>query len=148
MKIAVTHENGQIFGHFGHTPEFKVYEVKDGEILSACIVATGESGHGALAGLLDTVGAELLICGGIGGGARMALAAEGIALCAGVSGDCDEAVKAYLEGKLVYSSEASCSHHHEHGEEHACGHHHEHGEEHACGHHHEHGEGHTCHCHD
>ena len=135
MKIAVTHENGSVFGHFGHTAEFKVYEVKDGKILASEIIPTGESGHGALAGLLDTIGAEVLICGGIGGGARMALAAEGIALCAGVSGSCDAAVEAYLSGNLVYSSDANCSHHHEHGEEH------------SCGHHHEHGDGHTCHCH-
>ena len=130
MKIAVTHENGRVFGHFGHTAEFKVYLVEDGKILSSEVIMTGESGHGALAGLLDTVGAELLICGGIGGGARMALAAEGIALCAGVSGDCDEAVEAYLAGKLAFSAEATCDHHH-----------HEHGEN--CGHHH----GHDCHCH-
>ena len=134
MKIAVTHENGQIFGHFGHTAEFKVYEVEDKKILSSKVIPTGECGHGALASLLDTVGAELLICGGIGGGARMALASEGIALCAGVSGDCDAAVEAYLSGKLAFSAEATCDHHH-----------HEHGE--GCGHHHEHGKGHTCHCH-
>ena len=33
MKIAVTHENGQIFQHFGHTEEFKVYEVAEGKIV-------------------------------------------------------------------------------------------------------------------
>ena len=31
MKIAVTYENGQIFQHFGHTEQFKVYEVEDGK---------------------------------------------------------------------------------------------------------------------
>ena len=24
MKLAVTYENGQIFGHFGHTEQFKI----------------------------------------------------------------------------------------------------------------------------
>ena len=73
MKIAVTHENGQIFQHFGHTAEFKVYEVEGGKIVFSKVMDTNGHGHGALAGLLGTIGAEILICGGIGGGAQMAL---------------------------------------------------------------------------
>ena len=33
MKLAVTYENGQIFQHFGHTAQFKIYEVSDGKIV-------------------------------------------------------------------------------------------------------------------
>ena len=75
MKIAVTYENGQIFQHFGHTEQFKVYEVDGGKILSSEVIDTNGQGHGALAGLLTVIGADILICGGIGGGAQMALAA-------------------------------------------------------------------------
>jgi len=32
MKIAVTYENGQVFQHFGHTEQFKVYDVEDGKL--------------------------------------------------------------------------------------------------------------------
>ena len=46
MKIAVTYENGQIFQHFGHTEQFKLYEVADGKIVHAEIVDTNGSGHG------------------------------------------------------------------------------------------------------
>ena len=35
MKIAVTYENGQVFQHFGHTEEFKVYDTEDKKILSS-----------------------------------------------------------------------------------------------------------------
>ena len=69
MKIAVTYEDGQIFQHFGHTAQFKVYETADGKILSSRIVDTNGSGHGALAGFLAAQGVDTLICGGIGGGA-------------------------------------------------------------------------------
>ena len=31
MKIAVTYENGQIFQHFGHTQQFKIYEAGGGQ---------------------------------------------------------------------------------------------------------------------
>ena len=135
MKIAVTHENGQIFQHFGHTAEFKVYEVEDGKIVSSKVMDTNGQGHGALAGLLDTIGAEILICGGIGGGAQMALAEAGIKLYGGVSGFCDDAVNALLEGTLGFNPNVKCNHHdHEHGEgSHTCG---NHGcGSHNCGHH-------------
>ena len=100
MKIAVTHENGQIFQHFGHTEQFKVYTVENGVITDSVVAPTNGQGHGALASVLMSLGTDVLICGGIGGGAQMALADAGIKLFGGVSGDCDEAVKAFVEGNL------------------------------------------------
>ena len=125
MKIAVTYENGQIFQHFGHTEQFKVYDVEDGKIVSKTIVDTEGQGHGALAGLLTVIGADILICGGIGGGAQMALAEAGIKLYGGVSGSCDAAVEAYLANNLGYNPNVKCDHHdHEHGNgAHSCGNH-------------------------
>ena len=126
MKIAVTYENGQIFQHFGHTAQFKVYTVKDNVITSAEIIDTNGSGHGALAGLLATLGVDALICGGIGGGAQMALAQAGIKLYGGVQGDADEAAECLIDGTLNYNPSVRCNHHDHHGAEHACG-------EHGCG---------------
>ncbi|WP_167956469.1 NifB/NifX family molybdenum-iron cluster-binding protein [Anaerosporobacter faecicola] len=131
MKIAVTYEAGQIFQHFGHTSQFKIYEVEDQEIKSSKIVDTNGSGHGALAGFLANEEVQVLVCGGIGGGAQAALAEQGIQLYGGVTGDADEAVKALLHDALAYNPNVSCNHHdHEHGGEgHTCG-------EHGCGSHH------------
>ena len=89
MKIAVTYENGQVFQHFGHTEQFKIYEAAEGKVVSARVVETGGSGHGALAGFLRGLGVDTLICGGIGGGARSALAEAGIQLYPGASGSAD-----------------------------------------------------------
>lgn len=136
-KIAVTYENGQVFQHFGHTEKFKVYSVADGAVKSAAILSAGGSGHGALAGLLADSGVDTLICGGIGGGARAALAQAGIQLYGGVSGDADQAVADLLSGKLAYDPAAECRHHDEH-HGHDCGGHHDHhcgGHGHACGEH-------------
>ena len=125
MKIAVTYENGQIFQHFGHTEQFKVYEIEDNTIISFKVIDTNGQGHGALAGLLKTLGADVLICGGIGGGAQMALADAGIKLYGGVRGDCDAAVEAYLANNLGYNPNVKCDHHdHEHNDgAHSCGNH-------------------------
>lgn len=132
MRIAVTYDNGEIFQHFGHTEQFKLYDIEAGKIISSVVISTNGSGHGALAGVLGTLNADVLICGGIGGGAQMALAQAGIRLFGGVSGDADKAVEAYLEGTLAYNPNVQCSHHgdHHHGEtcgDHGCG-------SHTCGH--------------
>ena len=128
MKVAVTYDNGSIFGHFGHTEQFKVYEIENGEIKSSEVVDTNGSGHGALAGLLANLKVDTLICGGIGAGAQNALAEAGIKLYGGVSGNADEAVKALIAGTLAFNPNVKCSHHdHEHGgEAHKCG-------DHGCG---------------
>ena len=124
MRIAVTYENGEIFQHFGHTQQFKVYDVQDGKIVASQVVDTTGSGHGALAGVLTALNADVLICGGIGGGAQMALANAGIQLYGGVSGSADAAAEALIAGKLAYNPDVRCSHHdHEHGEGHTCGSH-------------------------
>ena len=124
MKIAVTYENGQIFQHFGHTEQFKIYTVENGKIVSSEVVDTNGSGHGALAGLLQAIGVDILICGGIGGGAQNALTEAGIKWYGGVKGDCNSAVISFLLGKLDYNPDAKCDHHdHEHGEGHTCGEH-------------------------
>lgn len=125
MKVAVTHENGQIFGHFGHTETFKVYEIENGQIVSSQVVGTDGQGHGALAIILNDMHIDALICGGIGGGAQAALAQLGIKLYGGCQGSCDEAVKALIEGRLDYNPNVQCNHHnHEHGDGgHTCGNH-------------------------
>ena len=127
MRIAVTYENGQIFQHFGHTEAFKIYDVENGAVQNAAVVPTNGSGHGALAGFLSENGVDTLICGGIGGGAQMALDQAGIQLYGGVSGSADEAVATFLSGQLNYNPNVMCSHH-GHGEGHTCG-------DHGCGSH-------------
>ena len=134
MKIAVTYENGQIFQHFGHTAQFKLYEVEDGKVVREAVVDTNGSGHGALAGFLRQYGVDTLICGGIGAGAQRALQECGIRLYGGATGNADDAVAALLNGTLAYNPAVQCSHH---GAHHECGEHgcKEHEEAHACGSH-------------
>lgn len=123
MNIAVTYADGRIYQHFGHTAFFKIYEVAGDTVVAARIVETGTAGHGALAGFLAANRVDVLICGGIGGGARNALEAAGIRLYGGVSGDADDAVEAFLTGNLDYDPCARCSHHDQGHSDHTCGSH-------------------------
>ena len=137
MRIAVTYENGDVFQHFGHTEQFKLYDVENGKIVGEQVISADGYGHGALAGFLKAIKADVLICGGIGMGARMALADAGIGLYPGVSGSADAAARALAEGKLAFDPDASCNCH-EHHHDGDCGHDH-------CADHHS--EGHDCRCH-
>ena len=133
MRIAVTYENGQVFQHFGHTEQFKLYDVKNGAVATSKVVSAEGFGHGALAGFLKQCQADAVICGGIGGGAQSALAEAGIRLYAGIEGSADEVVANLIAGTLAYEENPICDHH---------GEHHHHGEGHGenCDH-----DGHCCH---
>ena len=123
MRVAVTYDNGNVFGHFGRTEQFKVYDIEDGKVVDSQILGTNGEGCGALAGILNIAKVDALICGGIGGGAQRALQEAGIKLYAGASGNTDAAVEALINGTLDASGEANCDHHdHEHSEGHSCGH--------------------------
>lgn len=129
MKIAVTYENGNIFQHFGHTEQFKLYTIENHQIVDATLFDTNGTGHGALAGLLSTEHIDILICGGIGGGAQMALKEAGIQVYGGVSGNTDAAVTDFLNKQLNYDPDVHCDHHdHEQSGDGGCG-------SHACGSH-------------
>lgn len=129
MKVAVTYQNGEVFAHFGHTEQFKLYDIENNAIKTSCVVDTNGSGHGALSGFLKERGVDTLICGGIGSGARTALGEAGITLYPGATGNADEQVKALLNGTLKYDPDTVCAHHHENGED-SC-----HEDKHGCGNH-------------
>ena len=125
MKIAATYENGDIFQHFGHTENFKLYDIEDGKVTGSEVVNADGFGHESLADFLVNNDVKALICGGIGPGAINALSFCGIEVYAGVSGNADTAVEELLNGTLAYGRGANCDHH-GHGE-HQCGNH-------GCGH--------------
>lgn len=127
MKIAVTYENGMVFQHFGHSEQFKIYTVENNMVISEQIVSTNGSGHSALSGFLNTLGADTLICGGIGGGAKITLAQAGIKVFGGVTGSADLAVQSFLAGTLDFNPDVVCAHHENHSgdcssHDHNCGH--------------------------
>ncbi|MBP3870793.1 MAG: FKBP-type peptidyl-prolyl cis-trans isomerase [Faecalicoccus sp.] len=127
MRIAVPYDNNTIFQHFGRTESFKIFDVEDNTIISSRVISSNGEGHGALAALLSQYDIDVLICGGIGPGARNALADKHIEVCAGAEGDVDAVVEAYLKGELVSSDESCDHHHHDRHEEgcHGCHDHHE-----------------------
>ena len=78
MILAMPYESGEVFQHFGKSKEFQLYEIEDGKILGSRVMSAGENGHSALADMLGKLGVTVLVCGGIGDGAKQALAQWGI----------------------------------------------------------------------
>ena len=100
MRIAVAYEKEEVFQRFGHTERFKVYDIRDGEVVLATVVNTNGTNRGALADILRKIEVDTLICGGIGNGAQRALGEVGITVYSGVQGRTDDAVAALLSGTL------------------------------------------------
>ena len=113
MKIAVTYADGQVYQHFGHAAQFKLYTVESGMILDTAVVDATASGHSAMVSYLQRQGVNTVICGGIGGGAGLGFQAAAHSLKQGVpgtTGSADQAVLALLAGKLVHNPEAAKGH--------------------------------------
>ncbi len=108
--IAVTYENENVFQHFGQTKQFKLYHVSGNSIASMEIADTNGCGHGELAAFLENIGVDVLICGGIGAGAKNALCEAGIRLFAGAAGNADDQVRSFLAGSLSYNPSIECNH--------------------------------------
>ncbi len=119
MKIAVTTECNQIFQHFGQCRSFTVFTAENGAIKNKATLDASQNGHAALAGFLKAAAVDVLICGGIGHGAKQMLASAGIKLISGIEGNIDDAVNAYLAGQLNDMG-GNCSHK-THGKDHVCG---------------------------
>lgn len=122
MKYAITYENHMVFQHFGKCPAFLLIDIEDGIIVKKELLSANGSGHGALVTLIQEAGVDVLVCGGIGQGARDALAKANIALIGGASGNVDEIVEQLKKGTLQDDPNGKCNHHHEEGN-HDCGNH-------------------------
>ncbi len=128
MVIAVAYKDNEIFEHFGHAEMFAIYKTNEEntELVSKELVEVKESGHQAVADLMDSCGVDAVIVGNIGTGARQALAEYGIVAFAGFCGNADDAAELMMRGQLPYLSDeggcsGGCSGCHSHDEDGGCG---------------------------
>ena len=96
MRIAVPFFEGQVFGHFGRTKKFAIFEVEDKRVVSSHLLPAGEASCTELAHLLKMQGVNVVICGGISAIESEALFNEGIEFVANVQGNVRHAVEEYI----------------------------------------------------
>ena len=117
MKIAVASEGKTVSEHFGHCEGFAVFDAENDKIIRSNFVPNPGHRPGFLPVFLNDNGVNVIISGGMGGGAIDIFNEKGIEVITGASGDCENIVNRYLKGDL--KSTGSVCHQHAHSDE--CG---------------------------
>ena len=115
MKIAVASEGNRITEHFGHCEGFAIFEAENNRIKSKEFIPNPGHRPGFLPVFLYDKGVNVIISGGMGGGAVDIFNEKGIEVIIGASGEAEKAVNDYLLGKL--KSTGSICHEHQHADE-------------------------------
>ena len=118
MRIAIASEGKNVTEHFGHCEAFLVYDVEDGKIVKEISLANPGHKPGFLPNYLADGGVNVIISGGMGGGAVDIFSERNVEVVIGASGDAKTAVERYLRGEL--KTTGSICHEHQHHDE--CGH--------------------------
>ena len=117
MKIAVASEKEMVTEHFGHCEEFMIFDTENNQIVKSETIANPGHKPGFLPNFLADHGVNVIISGGMGGGAVEIFNERNIEVIVGARGDAKAAVEAYLQGAL--KSTGSVCHEHQHHDE--CG---------------------------
>ena len=118
MKIAVASEGTQVTEHFGHCESFIVFDVVNEAIVKQESVPNPGHRPGFLPNFLADRGVNVIISGGMGGGAVEIFNERNVEVVVGASGEAKNAVERYLNGEL--KTTGSVCHEHQHHDE--CGH--------------------------
>lgn len=110
MKIAVANDQGMVTQHFGHCESFLVFDVEDGKIVKSETVANPGHRPGFLPNFLKDIGVQVIISGGMGGGAIALFEENDVEVVVGASGDATAAAQAFVDGELV-STGGACKDH-------------------------------------
>jgi len=114
MKIAIASEGEFVTEHFGHCVNFNVFETKDGEIVKSESVPNPGHRPGFLPNFLGDLGVNVIISGGMGGGAIDIFNERNIEVIVGATGKAEDLVKSYLKGELKSTGSVCHSHDHHH----------------------------------
>lgn len=120
VKIAVASDDEMVTNHFGHCKNFNIYHIENGKIVSNNSVFNPGHKPGFLPNFLKDLGVNVIIAGGMGGGAMELFNDNGIEVILGAEGNAREVVELYMKGELI-SSDSVChehAHHHDHDHEH------------------------------
>lgn len=117
MRIAVAAMGKIVAGHFGHCENFILFDAEEGQITAQESIPNPGHRPGFLPNFLADKGAQVIISGGMGGGAVDIFNERGVEVIVGAQGDAQAAVEAYLKGELETTG-AVC-HEHQHAGE--CG---------------------------
>ncbi len=100
MKIAIPVWKGKVSPVFDTASKLMVFHVKGAKETKRFQTSLDEKDLGRRCSRIKGLGVELLICGAISSQFRDMLMASGVKVISWISGQTEEVVKAYLNGKL------------------------------------------------
>jgi len=115
MKIAVASENGTVSEHFGRCEGFIIFKIKNNQIIKSETVANPGHRPRFLPNFLNDIGINVIISGGMGGGAVDIFNEKNIEVIVGAKGNAKTVIEAYLQGLL--KTNGSVCHEHLHHDE-------------------------------
>jgi Mrp family chromosome partitioning ATPase/predicted Fe-Mo cluster-binding NifX family protein len=115
MKIAVASENKMVTEHFGHCEEFMIFDTENNKIVKTETIPNPGHKPGFLPNFLNEKGVNVIISGGMGGGAIEIFNEKNIEVITGAKGNAEDVVSSYLQGEL--KSTGSVCHEHQHHNE-------------------------------
>jgi predicted Fe-Mo cluster-binding NifX family protein len=125
MKIAIPAQLNQLSPHFGQAESFEVFCIDpQSRTMTArwTLFIDAHAGCGTLPALLTSQGIDVVLCGGLGLGAKANLEHVGIRVVAGAPvDDVENLLRCYLDGSLVTVG-GVCNHHHAGQRHHGGGH--------------------------
>lgn len=113
MKIAVASEGKMVTEHFGHCENFSIFDVENNQIVKTQSIPNPGHRPGFLPNFLNDMGVNVIISGGMGGGAIEIFNEKGIEVITGATGNAEVVVNTYLEGKLKSTGAVCHEHHHD-----------------------------------
>lgn len=106
LAAAINNEDENFFWHFGHCERFKIYDINNGNVeRTAYLTVHGGHGPQRLEAMIRN-GVNIILTDGMGPGMAQAAPQYGIQAITGIKGNCDEAVKKYLNGTLENNPDA------------------------------------------
>jgi predicted Fe-Mo cluster-binding NifX family protein len=115
MKIAVASENQTVTEHFGHCENFQIFDVENNQIVKNESIPNPGHKPGFIPNYLHELGINVIISGGMGGGAIDIFNGHNIEVIVGATGPSKVAAEEYLKGNL--KSTGSVCHEHQHHDE-------------------------------
>lgn len=113
IAVALEEDKKTVSAHFGTCVAYMLYEVDGDKIVTKQEAENPHAGHHGgcmVADFIKSLGASVVITGGMGGKAIQKCENFGIEPVIGHVGDADMLVEAYLRGELQ-SEGSACSHH-------------------------------------
>ncbi|HGE71051.1 TPA: dinitrogenase iron-molybdenum cofactor [Candidatus Poribacteria bacterium] len=108
MRVAISTDGNFVAEHFGRCPSYTIIDIDDNKIVETRVVNNPGHMPGAIPQMMNQLGVDVMIAGGMGPRAINFFQEYGIQTIVGIQGDIDDVIEKLLSGELE-GGESLCS---------------------------------------